>query len=163
MLSSADVQRYARQILIPQVGRLGQERWLAARVEAAGAGRALDAAVELLTAAGVPIDHREVIGPIAGDEAIGRMPRLAGLLVGETAFADSRAACEACLSAFFAQLPLALPDEAMAAAFAAGAGAAAEVLLLLLDPARSPIAMTFVPEPRRVSARREGCSCGAHA
>jgi len=149
MLSPADVQRYARQILVPQVGRLGQERWLAARVEAAGEGRALDTAIELLTAAGVGIDRREAVAPA----------RLGEVLLGETAFADSRAGCEACLAAFFSEQPLGPQAEAPAAAFAAGAGAAAEVLLQLLDPARPPIAMAFVPEPRRANVPREGCAC----
>ena len=150
MLSPVDVQRYARHILIPRIGRSGQERWLAARVEVSGTGRALDIAVELLAAAGVQGTPVEATTPIA---------RVAGLQLGETAFADSRAACAACLSAFFEGQPAVPPDEVTAAAFAAGAGAAAEVLLQLLDPARPPVALAFVPEARRVNARREGCSC----
>lgn len=150
MLAPADVQRYARQILVPQVGRPGQERWLAARVEAAGEGSALDAAVELLIAAGVAVDR--------GDRVAGNA-RLGELLLGETAFADRRAACSSCLTAFFNAQPLGPLSEAPAVAFAAGAGAAAEVLLQLLDPARPPLAMAFVPEPRRASIPREGCPC----
>ena len=153
MLSATEVQRYARQILLQGVGRLGQERWLASRVVAAGEGRALDAAIELLTAAGVHVDRRELPGP--------KTSRLAGLWLGETAFADSRAACQVCLTAFFDERPPAPPEEVAASAFAAGAAAAGEVLLQLLDSTRPPICMAIVPEPRRAVAAREGCACQA--
>jgi hypothetical protein len=150
MLAPADVQRYARQILVTQIGRPGQERWLASRVEAAGSGRALEIAAEFLEAAGVAVDRRD----------LDASPRLGDILLAETAFADRRAACDACLEAFFDAQPPASPGEDMAVAFAAGAGAAAEVLLgLLPDAKRSPIAMAFVPEPRHVAPAREGCSC----
>jgi hypothetical protein len=153
MLSAAEVQRYARQILLAQVGRLGQERWLASRVAAAGGGHALDTAVELLTAAGVHVDR--------GEMPSSKTARLAGLWLGETAFADSRAACEACLTALFEAQPPAPPEELAASAFATGAAAAGEVLLQLLDPTRYPLCMALVPEPRRVAAAREGCACRA--
>ena len=38
MLSDADLERYARQVIMPHVGENGQERLLAARVLVVGAG-----------------------------------------------------------------------------------------------------------------------------
>jgi hypothetical protein len=53
MLTDAQVERYSRQILLPEVGGRGQERLLAARVVLAGAGTAAEAAATLLARAGV--------------------------------------------------------------------------------------------------------------
>jgi hypothetical protein len=52
MLTDAQVERYARQVLLPEVGGRGQARLLAARVAVAGAGAAATAAA-LLSRAGV--------------------------------------------------------------------------------------------------------------
>ena len=38
MLRSADVERYARQVIVPEIGARGQARWLAARVAVRGGG-----------------------------------------------------------------------------------------------------------------------------
>jgi hypothetical protein len=53
MLSEAQIERYSRQILLPEVGARGQERLLAARVAVAGAGDAATAAATLLGRAGI--------------------------------------------------------------------------------------------------------------
>ena len=57
MLTDAQVERYGRQIILPEVGGRGQERLLAARVAVAGAGPAATAAVTLLGRAGVGTLH----------------------------------------------------------------------------------------------------------
>ena len=65
MLSDAQIERYGRQILLPEVGGRGQERLLAARVAVAGAGPAAVAAVTLLGRAGVGRLHVSArVGPL---------------------------------------------------------------------------------------------------
>jgi hypothetical protein len=55
MLSDAQIERWSRQILLPDVGGRGQLRLLAARVGVAGCGPVADAAVDLLQRAGIPV------------------------------------------------------------------------------------------------------------
>ena len=65
MLTDAQVERYGRQIILPEVGGRGQERLLAARVAVAGAGPAATAAVTLLGRAGVGrLDVSAGVGPL---------------------------------------------------------------------------------------------------
>lgn len=52
-LSDEESRRYARNILLPEVGQSGQERWRAARVLVVGAGGIGSAALFYLAAAGV--------------------------------------------------------------------------------------------------------------
>jgi adenylyltransferase/sulfurtransferase len=52
-LTDAQIERYSRQIILPEVGARGQERLLAARVAVTGAGIAAAATVTLLGRAGV--------------------------------------------------------------------------------------------------------------
>ncbi len=59
-LSDAQVERYSRQILLPEVGGRGQARLLLARVALAGAGEAAAVAATLRGRAGV--GHLDVIG-----------------------------------------------------------------------------------------------------
>ena len=65
MLTDAQIERYGRQIILPEVGGRGQERLLAARVAVAGAGPAASAAVTLLGRAGVGTLHVSAgVGPL---------------------------------------------------------------------------------------------------
>ena len=65
MLTDAQIERYGRQIILPEVGGRGQERLLAARVAVAGAGPAATAAVTLLGRAGVgTLDVSAGVGPL---------------------------------------------------------------------------------------------------
>ena len=65
MLTDAQVERYSRQIVLPEVGGRGQERLLAARVAIVGFGPAAVAAVTLLGRAGVgALDVSESVGPL---------------------------------------------------------------------------------------------------
>lgn len=52
-LSDAQIERYSRQILLPEIGGRGQERLLGARIALAGSDRAAVAAATLLGRAGV--------------------------------------------------------------------------------------------------------------
>ena len=54
-LTDAQVERYSRQIILPEVGARGQERLLAARVTVAGTGTAAIATVTLLGRSGVGV------------------------------------------------------------------------------------------------------------
>jgi adenylyltransferase/sulfurtransferase len=53
MLTPAQVERYSRHILLPEIGGLGQERLLASRAVVAGEGPVADACLAYLAAAGV--------------------------------------------------------------------------------------------------------------
>ena len=52
-LSDSQIERYGRQILLPQVGGKGQERLLGAAVSISGAHRGSEEAAQYLAAAGV--------------------------------------------------------------------------------------------------------------
>jgi len=53
MLSEADLTRYARQAILPELGEEGQERLLASRVLVIGAGGLGSPVIALLAAAGI--------------------------------------------------------------------------------------------------------------
>src|SRR6185503_3658706 len=52
-LTDSELERYARQIVLPQIGGVGQRRLKAAKVAVIGAGGIGSAAIPLLAAAGV--------------------------------------------------------------------------------------------------------------
>jgi molybdopterin/thiamine biosynthesis adenylyltransferase len=104
-LTDAQVERYSRQIILPEVGARGQARLLASRVVVAGAGAAAVTAVTLLGRAGVgvldvsvdlpalpepspdcrlgrgpaPVETADVVMDLSGDPAaLGRRAQAAG-------------------------------------------------------------------------------------
>jgi adenylyltransferase/sulfurtransferase len=141
MLSDAQIERWSRQVLLPEVGGRGQERLLAARVRVIGTGTAAELAALLVGRAGptVVADDGDVLVDLTGDplHAVASRARAGGrpLVVGAAGAARVAVAtvvgrpCGACL-----------PADALAVdagtdgptAFALGALAAAEVLRTLL-------------------------------
>jgi hypothetical protein len=82
-LSDVQVERYSRQILLPEVGGRGQARLLAARVAVAGAGEAAAVVATLLGRAGV--GRLDVIGN--GPAADAPLPDVAVAVAADAALA----------------------------------------------------------------------------
>jgi len=95
MLSDAQIERWSRQILLPEVGGRGQLRLLGARVGVVGDHPATAPAVDLLRRAGVAVragvvprdaelvldlDHRDTVPP----EVVARVPLVRGRTSGAT-------------------------------------------------------------------------------
>jgi hypothetical protein len=59
MLDDAAIERFSRQILLPEVGGRGQERLCATRAVVQGTGDGADVAATLLEAAGLQIDRED--------------------------------------------------------------------------------------------------------
>lgn len=74
------VQRFSRQIVLPEVGPPGQRAWEAARVRVDGAGAAAEAARTWLAAAGVQIVHEGCADRVLRLEGDGLEGALAGVL-----------------------------------------------------------------------------------
>lgn len=181
MLSDAQIERYSRQILLPEVGGRGQERLLAARVRVDGTGAAAELA-SLLVARGGPAlisgdapRRPDVIVDLTGDPAhaaaaargSGGRPLVVGVagdgrvvvatLVGRP--------CGVCLPADAITVD---GDADAPAAFALGALAAAETLRALLfspDAGRvHTLDLTSGAFDVRVAFPSTGCSvCGGSA
>ena len=141
MLSNAQIERFSRQVLLPEVGGRGQERLLAARVRVVGTGTAAELASLLVGRAGPSLvaDDADVVVDLGGDPAhtAATAQRAEGrpLIVGDAG--ESRVVvatlvgrpCGACLPPNV----LAVDGDADApAALALGALAAAETLRALL-------------------------------
>jgi hypothetical protein len=171
MLTDALVERYSRQILLPDVGGRGQERLCAAHVTVDGDGPAAALATELLAAAGVGVTHRTgdpaTVTVLAGDAGtvVGRIRGGAAVvvtLVGRP--------CRQCAPPGLFDLADGVEPEGGDAAFlhAAGALVAAETLRVLLglvgegrrhhlDPSRD----VFEGRPLPIGAGCPGCAGAA--
>jgi molybdopterin-synthase adenylyltransferase len=156
MLNEAQIQRYSRQLLLPEVGGAGQERLLAARVAVRARGEAAETLGRYLEAAGVGLG--------ANGLAVGGIENPEAWTLSETgaAWAPSAGPCPACLAAALMALPVPPPWARSAVAQAVGALAASQVLLQLLDRgALAPALWFFWPEPGCLAPRRrEACGCG---
>lgn len=178
-LSDAQIERFSRQVLLPEVGGRGQERLLASRVRVTGVGTAAELAALLIGRAGptVVADDDDVLVDLTGDAlhtaAAARRGPAGGrpLVVGDAGATRVAVAtlvrrpCGACLPADV----LAVDAGAGApAAFALGALAAAEALRVLLvrpDTGRRHVldlaAGNFGAQPLTTTA---GCTvCGGSA
>jgi len=145
MLTDAEIERYARQVVLPEVGGRGQERLLASRVAVLGDGSASRHAADLLRRAGVTVTDADAEAVVdlrldsAGmpDRADGPLVwgRLRGTSVTVLALpADGRSA-RVVENVDPAAPPLAGPLVACAL-HALGALAATEALVMLLTPSR---------------------------
>ncbi len=67
MLTDDQIERYSRQIILPQVGGFGQERLLAARVRVLAEIEDLTPALEYLAGAGIGRIRLDPATPITGD------------------------------------------------------------------------------------------------
>ena len=155
MLSDAEIERWSRQIILPEVGGRGQLRLLAARVALVGAGPVADCASDLLARAGVTagrsgdLDAAELVidlgaGAVAGAPlaraALERgVPLVRGRCWGTGGTVDTLVGrpCGLCLPE--ARSPSAPTVEALAAAAtqAVAALVATEVLRVLLIGAQT--------------------------
>ncbi len=156
MLTEGQIQRYARQLLLPEIGGAGQERLLAARVAVRAAGASGEALAIYLAAAGVSLGE--------GGLAVGSLEAPERWLLSDSgaAWAPADGPCPSCVAGALAELP-APPDWARpAAAQAAGAIAASEILLQLAGRgAATPSLWSVWPRASRgVVRRRAECRCG---
>lgn len=156
MLSEAQIRRYARHVLLRQVGGVGQERLLRSVVRVEGSGRALGVAAVYLVAGGTPVDGAldvadldflgddtlASLGPvevpaaaepfgILASEAGRFLPAQAGVYVGPAGLAfRSRLGCFHCFERLVAALEQSAPTPA---AVLLGSAAALAVQRLVLD------------------------------
>ena len=160
MLTDAQVERYSRQIILPEVGARGQERLLAARVAVHGDGAAAATATTLLAGAGLTLvggPGADVAVVFAADR-IGSTPAVVGLLGARVVVATLlRGSCLAC---FADAIPGAPPRGTHAAAMALGALAANEAIRVLLTaPTRSRLTILDVERGTAVVKEIEPVGC----
>ncbi len=138
MLGDVEIDRWSRQILLPEVGGRGQERLLAARVSVRGAGREAEVARDLLRRAGLTVTADVADADVVVDTTSGPAGKAPTVQV-ERAGAAGRVRllvgrpCAACVET----TPVAAVDAPSllgdTAAQALGALAASEVVRVLLD------------------------------
>jgi hypothetical protein len=156
MLTPPQVQRFVRQLLLPEIGKAGQERLASARFEVSGTGLAATTARDYLARAGV--------GLFGEGAALLKKPAHA---LSDRGFAWSMddAPCEACLLAWVEALPEPPLSERHALAMAAGALAASQLMLAPLGRLAAPrtgrgVGYALWPTVRRHEVEaRPGCGC----
>jgi hypothetical protein len=157
VLTEPQLQRYSRQLLLPEIGGAGQERLLASRVEVRGAGAAADSLRGYLAAAGVGLGTGGLL-VLSPQDACGAHWVLDDVGV---AWAPSGGTCGDCLAATLTAVARP-PDWVLAAvAQAAGALAASQILLCLAGHAPES-AGSYLAWPRASRQRpvaRPGCRC----
>jgi len=129
-LSEDQIQRYARHILLPEVGGAGQERLLTSEVRLSGEPALVELAGEYLSAAGVHVDAHSGAGlrlQSAGDAA-----QVCVRCAGEAVLVLS-GDCADCLGAPSGPLPL----ESGAIAASLAASECLRRILSLGEPARA--------------------------
>jgi len=140
MLTDAQIDRWSRQILLPEVGGRGQARLLAGRVRVTGDGPAAAVAIDLLRRAGVAVvssttPPADLVVDVGGTTRDAAAPVVRVRLGGAAAVVTTLVGrpCAACAPD---DAPAASDDALLAApaARAAGALAAGEALVALLVP-----------------------------
>jgi len=164
MLADAAVERYSRQILLPEVGGRGQARLGASHVSVAGDGPVAAVARDLLARAGVhvgpPAAPADVRVDVTGTPERDGRPLVIAAAHGVDAWPTP--VCAACAPPAAPRPaddgPLAAP-----AALAHGALLAAEALMLLLGirtaPRRQTIDLAAGVLGGTTLAPRPGCAC----
>ena len=146
-LTDAQVERYSRQIVLPEVGGRGQERLLGARVAVAGGGDVAAAVSDLLARAGVGVvDVHEpipdVIVDLSGDAVLGRRAQAMGRPVVLCTLAGTRVTVTTLVGR---QCVTCLPAPEPTAAVSAGALAAPAVLALAALAASEALRVLLLP------------------
>ena len=162
MLSPAHIQRYVRQILLPEIGKAGQEHLAAASFDLPGDSLATATARDYLERAGVGEGR-------ASDRAVG-VPSGLTFALSDRGFAWSNGSpCERCLRAWTSSLPEPPVPERDAIAMAMGSLAASQLLLAPLGrlagaPMGRGVGFAMWPTLRReVIQPRSDCGCGTVA
>jgi hypothetical protein len=164
VLSAPSIQRFARQLLLPEIGMSGQELLATAQVAVGGDSLAAITARDYLARAGVGAAAPEV-----QDEESQADVRFALSEVG-FAWSAREGLCEDCLRAFVDGLPKPPPSERAAVAMAAGALAASQLMLAPLGRLSGAssgaggvgVGFRFWPALFRAELKpRVGCDCGA--
>ena len=147
-LSEAQIQRYARHILLPEVGGVGQERLLETGVRVRGEALFVELAGDYLSAAGVQVDAHSGMGLGLKADAGGVSVRAC-----EGAIEVRSSGCLACVGV--PSGPLTLEDGCIAATLAAS-----ELLVRVLALVDGPRAWRVTHG--QVSALPFGDRCEAH-
>lgn len=156
-LSADQIERYSRQILIPEVGGRGQNRLLARRARCIGRSATLTTAVDYLGAAGVQISIGQAADPASADvvlatadESTHAFSELPIFLVGERdeiAWYSRRTGadtCRACTRAAAGEPVEGTDVSNESAAAVAGAALAVDVIAHLLGLAGDDIPSVVV-------------------
>jgi molybdopterin/thiamine biosynthesis adenylyltransferase len=162
MLDDAAIERYSRQILLPEVGGRGQERLCAACVTVSGRDAGTAFAASLLAAAGVQV--------VCEDGSLGCLATRLGVVtvVGRTVGAAAVVAtlvgrpCAVCVSETVWHMPAAERPVSLDAAQVVGALVAAETLRAALGLASVGRVQAFDLERGTFEARplptSDGCA-----
>lgn len=136
-LNADQIERYSRQILIPEVGGRGQNRLLACRARCVGRSATLSTAVDYLAAAGVQISLEPAAEPTSADvvlatvdEGVHAYCELPVFLTGEddaTAWYSRRTGADTCRACLHVAAGEAAEGRDVSSGSAAVAGAALAV------------------------------------
>jgi len=166
MLDDAAIERFSRQILLPEVGGRGQARLSAARVAVAGDGPVAAITRDLLARAGVRVEPADAPADVRVDTTGAAHGEGRPLVIATAPHVDGWPAppCPACTPPA-APRPAGDGPLAAPAALAEGALAAAEALLLLLGirttPRRQTVDLRAGVLAAAPLAPRPGCACAS--
>jgi hypothetical protein len=162
MLSPGRIQRYVRQILLPEIGKAGQERLAAASFDLPGDRLAVATARDYLDRAG--------LGEGRAPDRTVAVPSGLAFALSDRGFAWSTGSpCERCLRAWTASLPEPPFPEREALAMAMGSLAASQLMLAPLGRLAGAsvgcgVGFTMWPLLRREDIQpRSDCGCGTVA
>jgi hypothetical protein len=167
-LSDAQVERWARQIILPEVGGRGQVRLLGATAAVVGTGGAADFARDLLARAGLRTDGEapaDVVVDFSASPAVGRSAREAGrrfvVVRVDAASADvTTLVGRPCIEC--APLPAGGGEPEAPLAMALGALAAGEALRVVLAPPQAGRVQTLDLRTGGLTSRElDGPRCAA--